>query len=37
VTFAGPVRWLAVGLVLGGVLYALVRKRVPEYVEPYIE
>jgi membrane-bound metal-dependent hydrolase YbcI (DUF457 family) len=37
VTFAGPVRYVAVGLVFGGVLYALVRKRVPEYVEPYIE
>lgn len=37
VTFAGPVRWLAVGLVLVGGLYALVRRHVPDYVEPYIE
>jgi len=36
-TFAGPVRWLAVGLVGGGALYALVRRRVPDHVEPYIE
>lgn len=36
-TFTGPVRWLAVALVVGGALYALVRKRVPDYVEPYLE
>jgi len=30
-TFDGPVRWLAVGLVAGGGVYALLRKRVPEY------
>jgi len=36
-TFAGAVRWLAVGLVAAGGLYALVRRQVPEYVEPYVE
>ena len=36
-TFAGAVRWLAVGLVAAGGLYALVRKQVPEYVELYVE
>jgi hypothetical protein len=36
-TFAGPVRWLAAGLVLVGALYAVVRRRVPDYVEPYLE
>jgi len=36
-TFAGAVRWLAVALVAAGGLYALVRRRIPEYVEPYVE
>ncbi len=37
VTFTGPVRYVAVALVLAGGLYALVRRRIPDYVEPYIE
>jgi hypothetical protein len=36
-TFDGAVQWLTVGLVAVGVLYALVRKRVPKYVEPIVE
>jgi hypothetical protein len=36
-TFVGTVRWIALALVTVGVLYALVRRRIPDYVEPYIE
>lgn len=36
-TFTGAVRWLAVALVAAGALYALVRKRLPEYVEHLVE
>jgi len=36
-TFAGPVRWVAVALVSVGVVYALVRRRIPDYVESYVE
>jgi hypothetical protein len=37
VVFAGPVRWVAVGTVAVGAVYALVRKRVVRYFEPIVE
>ncbi len=37
VTYSGTVRWLTVALVAVGALYALVRRRVPDYVEGLVE
>jgi hypothetical protein len=35
--FGPPLRWVAVGLVAVGAVYALVRKRIPAYVAPLVE
>jgi hypothetical protein len=35
--YDGPVRWLAVGLVAVGAVYAALRKRLPKYFAPLVE
>lgn len=35
--YTGPVRWLTVALVVGGGIYAALRKHLPRYFEPIVE
>ena len=37
VVLSGAVRWVAVGVVVVGAVYAAVRKRVVRYFEPIVE